>query len=106
LRAEGLERLARLVAHHSGARFELHEAGFAEALNDFAREYSATADALTYCDVTTAPDGRPVSLSERVADVRRRHTDGPLVRSLARSVPHLSVEVRRTERRLRQLVDW
>ena len=46
LRAEGYERLACLVAHHSGARFEAQLKGFAEALDAFAQEHSPTADVL------------------------------------------------------------
>ena len=61
LRLRGQERLARLVAHHSGAAFEAETRGLAAALADFAEERSAVADVLTYCDLTTDPDGLEVA---------------------------------------------
>src|SRR5262245_56165701 len=49
----GHDRLARLVAHHSGARFEARVRWLGPELAAFEREDSPTADALTYCDLTT-----------------------------------------------------
>jgi HD superfamily phosphodiesterase len=46
LRAQGRERLARLVAHHSGARFEAAARGYSQGLAAFAEERSAVADTL------------------------------------------------------------
>ena len=47
-RAHGAERLARLVAHHSEARFEIRLRGFATELAAYEREQSWVSDALTY----------------------------------------------------------
>jgi HD domain len=43
----GQERLARLVAYHSSARWEAEDLGLADELAAFPREDSATSDALT-----------------------------------------------------------
>ena len=51
-------RLACLVAHHSEARLR----GLTHTLDEFPRERSATADVLTYCDLTRGPPGERVSL--------------------------------------------
>src|SRR4051794_24410392 len=61
LRASGHERLACLVAHHSGARFEAEERGLLRELAAFPEERSIVADLLTYCDLTTDAHGRPVT---------------------------------------------
>src|SRR3954464_12232219 len=50
LRESGHERLACLVAYHSGARFEAEERGLADELEEFPEERSIVADLLSYCD--------------------------------------------------------
>jgi hypothetical protein len=90
LRALGRERLARLVAYHSGARWEAEIRGLAPALMVFQAEVSVVADALTYCDMTTGPSGDLVTLGERLDDVERRHGSGSLVmEALRRAQPEL-----------------
>ena len=73
--AQGHERLACLVAYHSGARFEAEARGLVDALEEFPEERSAVADLLTYCDLTTDPDGREVTLSARLAGIDSRYGD-------------------------------
>src|SRR4051812_6678758 len=63
LRARGRERLACLVAHHSGARFEAEARGILDTLAEFPEEHSVVADLLTYCDLTTDPEGHEVTFS-------------------------------------------
>ena len=58
LRAQGQERLACLVAHHSGARFEAAERDLVEELAAFAVQDGPVMDALTFADMTTRA-GRP-----------------------------------------------
>lgn len=79
LRELGEDRLAGLVAHHSGAEVEARLRGLADQLAHFDREFSEVADALTYCDVTTAADGSAVGLDDRLADVADRHDADDLV---------------------------
>ena len=50
--------LCRLVAHHSCAIIEAGERGLADALGmEFEPAPQALSSALTYCDMTTSPDG-------------------------------------------------
>lgn len=79
LRELGEERLAGLVVYHSGVEVEARLRGLADQLAQFDRELSDVADALTYCDVTTAPDGSAVAFAERLADVEDRHDANDLV---------------------------
>jgi hypothetical protein len=101
LRELGEERLAGLVAHHSGAEVEARLRGLADQLARFERESSDVADALTYCDVTTAPDGSVVGLEERLADVAdRRDADDPVVIALRLARPEIQRAVEVIEARL------
>jgi hypothetical protein len=55
LRAQGQERLACLVAHHSGARFGAEERDLVEELAAFPVQDGPVMDALTFADMTTGP---------------------------------------------------
>ncbi len=62
--------------------------GLALALDGFPRERSATADALTYCDMTTSSIGMHVSLKERAAEIRSRYNEtGIVVEALRQAMP-------------------
>ena len=101
LRGWGRERLARLVAHHSEARFEADIRCLGGAIAAFNREDSPTADALTYCDLTTGPTGVRVTVEQRIADIEARYPPGHFVRAaLLLSLPSLLDAVRRTEARI------
>jgi HD superfamily phosphodiesterase len=90
LRALGHERLAGLVAYHSGARAEAELRGLATELAKFEDEASATSMALTYCDMTTGAAGEPVTLAERLADIERRYgADHVVTRSAHQARPEL-----------------
>ena len=98
LRLRGQERLARLVAHHSGAAFEAETRGLAAALADFAEEHSAVADVLTYSDLTTDPDGLEVAPLERLAEIESRYgADGDVARGKQAAAPALAALIVRTE---------
>jgi hypothetical protein len=101
LRAEGQPRLAALVAHHSGARFEAEERGLGDALDQFAQECSPVADLLTYCDLTTDPDGGHVTPSARLEDIESRHgVDSDVSRGMHAAADELAELVARTEARI------
>ena len=101
LRSLGQERLARLVAYHSSARWEAEALGLAGELAAFPPEDSATADALTYCDMTTSPAGQRVTLADRLAEITERYgAEHLVVRCLQRAHDHLASAVQRTEARL------
>jgi HD superfamily phosphodiesterase len=101
LRAQGLERLASLVAHHSGARFEAASRGYAECLADFSEEQSAVADALTYCDLTTGPNGERTNVASRLNEIEIRYGRESVVgRAINAAADTLQAAVMRTEARL------
>jgi hypothetical protein len=102
IRSLGAERLARLVAHHSEARFEIGLRGFAPELAAYEREQSWVSDALTYCDLTTGPTGLPMTFEDRLTEVEQRYGEGEIVDALQQATPYLMGAVERTEDRLRQ----
>lgn len=81
--------LCRLVAHHSCADIEADERGLADLLRrDFAPAPQPLADALTFCDMTTSPDGELVPVEQRLAEIHDRYGPGHLVsRSIQRATP-------------------
>jgi hypothetical protein len=95
-------RLCRLVAHHTCAVIEAEERGLADALlAEFETERPELADALTYCDMTTGPDGRPLTVEERLAEIRARYGRGHVVdRSIKRATPRIRKSARAVRGRL------
>lgn len=73
-RVQAGDRLARLVAHHSCAVHEARVRGLAEVLlAEFEREQSVTYDALVFCDLTTGPDGQPLTYLARMEEIQQRY---------------------------------
>ena len=81
--------LCRLVAHHSCAVIEAEERGLAHVLTrEFTPSPRPLADALTFCDMTTSPDGEHVHVHNRLAEIHDRYGTGHLVsRSIRRATP-------------------
>jgi hypothetical protein len=81
--------LCRLVAHHSCAVIEAEERGLAHVLTrEFAPPPRPLADALTFCDMTTSPDGDQVQVTHRLAEIHDRYGTSHLVsRSIRRATP-------------------
>ena len=81
--------LCRLVAHHSCAVIEAEERGLADVLTrEFTPPPRPLADALTFCDMTTSPDGEHVQVHNRLAEIHDRYGTGHLVsRSIRRATP-------------------
>jgi hypothetical protein len=81
--------LCRLVAHHSCAVIEAEERGLAHVLTrEFTPPPRPLADALTFCDMTTSPDGEHVQVHNRLAEIHDRYGSGHLVgRSIRRATP-------------------
>src|SRR6266566_4599032 len=79
----------RLVAHHSCAIVEAGERGLADALGlEFEPAPQELSDALTYCDMTTSPDGELVSVEQRLAEIHDRYGSGHMVsRFIQRATP-------------------
>ncbi|MGH2941245.1 MAG: HD domain-containing protein [Solirubrobacteraceae bacterium] len=101
LRAHGRERLARLVAHHSGARFEAAARGYAEDLAEFVEERSAVADALAYCDLTTGPTGERVTVAARLGEIKVRYGPAsPVTQAITAATDTLTAAAARTQARM------
>jgi hypothetical protein len=94
--------LCRVVAHHSGALMEATERGLG---TDLARDFKPAprdlADALTYCDMTTGPDGQEMTVRKRIAEVRKRYGPDHIVsRAIMLSAPELIAAVGRVDSKL------
>jgi predicted hydrolase (HD superfamily) len=96
--------LCRLVAHHSCAIIEAGERGLADILSDeFDPAPDVLASVLTYCDMTTSPDGEPVPVEKRLADIHDRYGPGHLVsRSIQRATPMILCAVEQVHHRAAQ----
>jgi HD domain len=94
--------LCRLVAHHTCAVIEAQERGLADTLlGEFKPERPELTDALTYCDMTTGPDGRPLTVEERLAEIRTRYGHGHVVdRSIRHATPRIKASTLTVRRRL------
>jgi putative nucleotidyltransferase with HDIG domain len=81
--------LCRLVAHHTCAIIEAEERGLADILGlEFQPAPHALSSMLTYCDITTSPDGELVPAERRLAEIQQRYGPGHLVsRSMQRATP-------------------
>jgi hypothetical protein len=93
--------LCQLVAHHSCAIIEAGERGLADILAlEFEPAPDALANALTYCDMTTSPDGEPMPAERRLAEIRDRYGPEHLVsRSIQRATPTILRAVEQTQAR-------
>lgn len=95
-------RLACLVAHHSCAIYEARVRGLESLLvNEFKPEDSETYDALVYCDMTTGPTGKVVTLDERMTEILDRYgPDHKVAKALELSRPSLAACCERTLARI------
>jgi putative nucleotidyltransferase with HDIG domain len=102
LLGQGVERrVVDLVAHHSAAVVEAGLRGLEEEIGHFTDEGGAVRDALWYCDLTTSPDGCPVSASKRLSEIRERYgRDHVVTVFIDMAEDELMGAVRRTQRRL------
>lgn len=100
LRSLGLNDLACLVAHHTGAHIEAEHRGLADELAEFRRPHGPVADALTYSDVTSGPTGRAVDPGDRFEEIVDRHgPDSIVAHSRAQGRTEMYGMVARTLRR-------
>jgi hypothetical protein len=89
------------LLYHSSAWWEAEALGLADELTAFPLEDSATADALTYCDMTTSPAGQRITLADRLAEIAERYgAEHLVVQCLPRAHDHLASTVERTEERM------
>jgi hypothetical protein len=104
MRAQGYcDRLAALIAHHSGAEYEAEERGLVEQMRQWPREQSAVADALWTADMTIGPDGASVDYATRLAEIlARRGADSIVGRARVRARDEVARAIARTEARRRR----
>ena len=94
-------RVVNLVARHSYAILEAELRGIGDLVAVFPDEGGALRDALWYCDLTTSPDGRPVSAPDRIAEIKERYGPGHIVTQfITDGAPELLAAIERTEYRL------
>ncbi len=93
--------LCRLVAHHSCAIIEAGERGLADVLSlEFEPAPYALSSVLTFCDMTTSPDGELVPVERRLAEIHDRYGEGHLVsRSIQRSTAMILRAVEQVHKR-------
>jgi hypothetical protein len=91
--------LCGLVAYHSCAINEAEERGLSDVLSEeFAPADRFLSDALTYCDMTTTPDGYQVAVEDRLREIQTRYGTGHLVtRFIQRSSAYLIGAVKAIE---------
>jgi predicted hydrolase (HD superfamily) len=96
--------LCRLVAHHSCAIIEADAHGLAGILSsEFDPAPDVLASVLTCCDMTTSPDGQPVPVEQRLAEIHDRYGPGHLVsRSIQRATPMILRAVKQVHQRATQ----
>jgi putative nucleotidyltransferase with HDIG domain len=102
LEASGIDRrVVCLVAHHSGAASEAAERGLAGELAVYEREVGPVMDALTCADMTVGPEGKRVTLEQRISEILDRYPeDDPVHRAIVRARVELESAQRRAEARL------
>ena len=95
---------ARTPTYHSCAIIKADERGLADALSsEFDPAPDVLASVLTYCDMTTSPDGQPVPVERRLAEIQHRHGSGHLVsRSIQRATPMILSAVEQVHQRAAQ----
>ena len=93
-------QVVSLVGHHSCAWVEADMRGLGPQLMDIPRPDLELLDALTYCDMTSGPDGQRMTLDERLAEIVQRYGPGHLVtESIQAATRHLRAAVARAEQR-------
>lgn len=94
--------LCRLVAHHTCALVEAEERGLDRDLaTEFPEPPAHLSDALTWCDLTTGPDGEHVTPDDRLAEIHARYGEEHVVsRSIRRATPRLLAAAGRVTRAL------
>jgi hypothetical protein len=91
--------LCSLVGHHTGAIYEARERGLDAVLtSEFDCPPDNLAKALTYCDVTTSPDGENIDVGERLDEILARYEEGhPVNRTIRKARAYLLSSVKDIE---------
>ena len=96
------DMVCRLVAHHSSAISEADIRGLGATLSsEFRPPPRSLANALTFCDMTTGPDGQRMTVENRIADICARYNpQDPVRRAINRSESQLTAAVDGVARKL------
>ncbi len=90
-----------LIAYHSGAAVEADQRGLSDVLRRIQPPPADSLDLLTFADMTTSPDGSPITEKERVNEILSRYDEvDPVFAAVSRSAPELLAAVRRVRTRL------
>ncbi len=100
--ARAENRLCRLIAHHSGAIFEARNRGLADDLMiEFPPVEGIAADGLTFCDMTTSPDGGLIDAESRLDEIISRYGEDDIVATSIREArPYIRQSVQTIASRL------
>ena len=95
------DRVVNLVAHHSCARIEAELRGLGNILEvEFPRDDRLPHAELCFCDMTTGPDGKMLTIDARLQDIRDRYDPKSVVgRFVDRAEPELRATVSEVENR-------
>jgi len=94
--------VCRLVANHSYSVIEARRRCLTDQLvGEFPAVDGLLSDALTYADMTTSPDGEPVDVERRLAEILARYGKGDLV---AESIREASQGISRSVRTMAALL--
>jgi hypothetical protein len=93
--------LCLLAAHHSCAILEAEERGLADTRGlEFGPAPYRLSGVLTYWDMTTSPDGEPMPVHRRLAEIYHRYGSEHLVsRSIQRATPTIVRAVQQVQDR-------
>lgn len=99
--------VVRLVAWHTGAKFEAEERGLVHEMAEFGQPDPHALDLLTMIDLAVSPMGEPILDVDRIAEILRRYEDGdPVFRAVTRSRPSLLASSARGKALLGLPDDW
>ncbi|RHW25893.1 HD domain-containing protein [Nocardioides immobilis] len=94
------QELVSLVAFHTGAEHEADERGLLDRLIQFDSPPQDHLDALILADLISGPDGQPMTVAERLADMLRRYEpQHPVHRAVVRSADYLREAAARAAKR-------
>lgn len=90
-------RICSLVAQHTCAYIEARNRGLHDVLEkEFPPAGGLLTDALTYCDMSTTPDGELTTATHRLNEILARYGDGTLVfDTMTEATPHILEAVAR-----------
>lgn len=95
------DEVVSLVAFHTGAQFEAAERGLTNRLLQFDLPDQDMMDLLTLADLTTSPQGRPITVKDRIDEILERYEpQHPVHRGVLRGRPYLEESCRRAAARV------